>query len=89
MEYKLSGGKGALAGAGGREIPTSWAHLNAWLGLCNQPLGEGWTLFHSVVGHSERHQAGVDLLITPWFSVSMLEFTLVNMRIASLQFRVR
>ncbi|KAK0151078.1 Craniofacial development protein 2 [Merluccius polli] len=51
-------------------------------------LERGWTLFHSGVATGERRRAGVAILIAPRLGASMLEFTPVDERIASLRLRV-
>ncbi|KAK0156590.1 Craniofacial development protein 2 [Merluccius polli] len=51
-------------------------------------LERGWTLFHSGVATGERRQAGVAILIAPRHGASMLEFTPVDERVASLRLRV-
>ncbi|KAK0143577.1 ATP-binding cassette sub-family G member 8 [Merluccius polli] len=51
-------------------------------------LERGWTLFHSGVATGERRRAGVAILIAPRLGASMLEFTPVDERVASLRLRV-
>ncbi|KAK0138540.1 putative uncharacterized transposon-derived protein F52C9.6 [Merluccius polli] len=51
-------------------------------------LKRGWTLFHSGVATGERRRAGVAILIAPRLGACMLEFTLVDEKVASLRLRV-
>ena len=57
-------------------------------GSGTSPLERGWSLFHSGVAAGERRRAGVALLVAPWLSASVLEFTPVDERVASLRLRV-
>ena len=50
-------------------------------------LDRGWTLFFSGVAKGLRRQVGVGILTSPWLSAAVLEFTLVNERVASLHLR--
>ena len=54
------------------------------LGSGTELLERGWTLFYSGVAHGERRRAGVGLLIAPWLSRHVLEFTPVKEGVASL-----
>ncbi len=58
------------------------------LGSGAQLLEKGGTLFYSGVAHGERRRAGVGLFIAPQLSRHVLEFSLVNERVASLHLRV-
>ncbi len=58
------------------------------LGSGAQLLEKGGTLFYSGVAHGERRRAGVGLFIAPQLSQHVLEFSLVNERVASLHLRV-
>ncbi|XDV30634.1 hypothetical protein PO909_033504 [Leuciscus waleckii] len=58
------------------------------LGSGTTLLERGWTLYHSGVANSERRRAGVGLLIAPQLSHRVLQFTPVNMRVASLRLRL-
>ena len=51
-------------------------------------LERGWTLFHSGVANGERRRAGLAILIAPRLGACMLEFTPVDVRVASLRLRV-
>ncbi|TWW57406.1 Radial spoke head protein 4 -like protein A [Takifugu flavidus] len=51
-------------------------------------LERGWTLYHSGVADGERQRAGVAILVAPQLSACILEFTLVDERVASLRLRV-
>ncbi|TWW80180.1 hypothetical protein D4764_10G0012100 [Takifugu flavidus] len=51
-------------------------------------LERGWTLYHSGVADGERRQGGVAILVAPQLSACILEFTLVDERVASLRLRV-
>ena len=57
-------------------------------GSGTSPLQRGWTLFHSGVASRERRRAGVSILIAPRLGASVLEFSLVDERVASLHLRV-
>ena len=54
------------------------------LGSGTELLERGWTLFYSGVARGERRRAGVGLLIAPWLSRHVLEFTPVKEGVASL-----
>ncbi|KAK5875618.1 hypothetical protein CesoFtcFv8_026682 [Champsocephalus esox] len=51
-------------------------------------LDRGWTLFFSGVAHGVRRRAGVGILTSPRLGASLLEFTPVDERVASLRLRV-
>ena len=51
-------------------------------------LERGWTLFYAGVAPGERRRAGVGLLIGPWLSANVLDFTQVDGRVASLCLQV-
>ncbi|KAK5902677.1 hypothetical protein CesoFtcFv8_007911 [Champsocephalus esox] len=51
-------------------------------------LDRGWTLFFSGVAQGVRRQAGVGILTSPRLGASLLEFTPVDKRVASLRLRV-
>ena len=57
-------------------------------GSGTSPLERGWSLFHSGVAAGVRRRAGVAFLVAPWLSASVLEFTPVDERVASLRLRV-
>ncbi|TWW63623.1 hypothetical protein D4764_03G0006310 [Takifugu flavidus] len=48
-------------------------------------LERGWTLYHSGVADGERRRAGVAILIAPQLSACILEFILVDEKVASLR----
>ena len=50
-------------------------------------LDRGWTLFFSGVAKGVRRQAGVGILTSAWLSAAVLEFTPVDVRVASLRLR--
>ncbi|TWW70652.1 hypothetical protein D4764_17G0001350 [Takifugu flavidus] len=51
-------------------------------------LERGWTLYHYGVADGERRRAGGAILVAPWLSAWILEFTPVDERVASLRLRV-
>ena len=51
-------------------------------------LKRGWTLFYAGVVPGERRGAGEGLLIAPWFSANVLDFTPVDERDVSLCLQV-
>ncbi|KAK5913431.1 hypothetical protein CgunFtcFv8_007964 [Champsocephalus gunnari] len=51
-------------------------------------LDRGWTLFFSGVAQGVRRRAGVGILTSPRLGASLLEFTPVDERVASLRLRV-
>jgi len=51
-------------------------------------LDRGWTLFFSGVAQGVRRRAGVGILTSPRLGASLLEFTPVDERVASLHLRV-
>ena len=57
-------------------------------GSGTQLLDRDWTLFFSGVAHGLRRKAGVALLVSPQLSASVLEFSPVDERVASLRLRV-
>ncbi|TWW73571.1 hypothetical protein D4764_15G0009650 [Takifugu flavidus] len=46
-------------------------------------LERGWTLYHSGVADGERRRAGLAILVAPQLSACILEFTVVDERVAS------
>uniref|UniRef100_A0A8C6PXI1 Endonuclease/exonuclease/phosphatase domain-containing protein n=1 Tax=Nothobranchius furzeri TaxID=105023 RepID=A0A8C6PXI1_NOTFU len=51
-------------------------------------LERGWTFYHSGVAPTERHRAGVSILVAPHLGACTLGFTPVNERVASLRLHV-
>lgn len=76
---------------GGGALPAtySWALFHAQHWLWNHtPEDRGWKLFYSGVAQDEKHQAGLGILTSPWMAASVLEFSPMHERVASLQLQV-
>ena len=58
------------------------------IGSGTKILERGWTLYFSGVAQGVRHQAGVGILTSPRLSTAVLDFSLVNERVASERLKV-